>query len=154
MRRGQFDHLEGRGALRYSGELPESPLWAAREVLITDHDQDSFARHQQPDGGSTRPADNDGSAQLSTTSEPCPTIMKIADVFSITGNGTLVVGKLEHDVHVGDSVEVVGLGPTVIDGISVSRKLVSGAAAGEEAGLLLNGIARKQVERGAQIASV
>lgn len=81
-------------------------------------------------------------------------VMEIHDVFRITGKGTVVTGELEHDVHVGDRVEIAGLGRSVVDGIQLHKKLVQEAGIGDEAGLLLKDLDIKRSDRGAQVVLV
>ena len=85
-----------------------------------------------------------------------PFIMPVEDVFSIKGRGTVVTGKIEQGViKVGDSIEVVGLHDTqttTVTGIEMFHKLLDQGQAGDNAGLLLRGIERDQVERGQVLA--
>jgi elongation factor Tu len=81
-----------------------------------------------------------------------PFIMPVEDVFSIKGRGTVVTGKIEQGVvKVGDTIEIVGLHDTqttTITGVEMFHKLLDQGQAGDNAGLLLRGIERDQVERG------
>ena len=81
-----------------------------------------------------------------------PFLMPIEDVFTITGRGTVVTGRVERGViKVNDTVEIVGLGAnktTVVTGVEMFRKLLDEARAGDNVGLLLRGIQRTEVERG------
>ncbi len=81
-----------------------------------------------------------------------PFLMPIEDVFSITGRGTVVTGRVERGViHVGDNVEILGLGTkrsTVCTGVEMFRKLLDEGQAGDNCGLLLRGIDKTDVERG------
>src|SRR3954466_13560887 len=81
-----------------------------------------------------------------------PFLMPIEDVFSITGRGTVVTGKIEQGiVKVGDEVEIVGLKPTTkttCTGVEMFRKLLDEGKAGENVGVLLRGTKREDVERG------
>jgi len=82
-----------------------------------------------------------------------PFLMPIEDVFTITGRGTVVTGKIERGVlKVNEEVEVVGIKPksfkTTVTGIEMFRKLLDTAQAGDNAGLLLRGTKREEVERG------
>jgi elongation factor Tu len=81
-----------------------------------------------------------------------PFIMPIEDVFSISGRGTVVTGRVEQGiVNVGDSVEIVGIRPTVTTtctGVEMFRKLLDEGRAGENIGALLRGTKREDVERG------
>jgi elongation factor Tu len=86
-----------------------------------------------------------------------PFLMAIEDVFSITGRGTVVTGRVERgEVKVGDEVEIVGLHPeprrTVATGVEMFRKLLDQGQAGDNIGVLLRGIERKDVERGQVLA--
>jgi len=86
-----------------------------------------------------------------------PFLMAIEDVFSITGRGTVVTGRVERGmVKVGDEVEIVGLSPeprrTVATGVEMFRKLLDQGQAGDNIGVLLRGIERKEVERGQVLA--
>jgi elongation factor Tu len=85
-----------------------------------------------------------------------PFLMPIEDVFSITGRGTVVTGRVEQGtLHVGDEVEIVGLRDvqkTVVTGVEMFRKLLDEAQAGDNVGLLLRGIGKDDVERGQVIA--
>ena len=82
-----------------------------------------------------------------------PFLMPIEDVFTITGRGTVVTGRVERgQVKVGDTVEIVGLQDeskkTVVTGVEMFRKLLDYAETGDNIGCLLRGIERKEVERG------
>ena len=81
-----------------------------------------------------------------------PFLMPIEDVFSITGRGTVVTGRVERgQVKVGDNVEIVGIRPTqktVVTGVEMFRKLLDFAEAGDNIGTLLRGITRDAVQRG------
>ena len=82
--------------------------------------------------------------------------MPIEDVFSITGRGTVVTGKVEQGiVQVGDEVEIVGLRPThktVCTGVEMFRKLLDQGQAGDNIGALLRGTKKEDVERGQVLA--
>jgi elongation factor Tu len=86
-----------------------------------------------------------------------PFAMPIEDVFSITGRGTVVTGRIEQGVlKVGDPVEIVGLRElqtTTVTGIEMFRKLLDQGQAGDNVGLLLRGIGKEDVERGQVIAA-
>ena len=86
-----------------------------------------------------------------------PFLMSIEDVFSITGRGTVVTGRVDRGVvKVGDEVEIVGLGETrktVVTGVEMFRKLLDYAQAGDNVGLLLRGIEKEELERGMVIAA-
>ena len=82
-----------------------------------------------------------------------PFLMPIEDVFTITGRGTVVTGRVERgQVKVGDTVEIVGLQDeskkTVVTGVEMFRKLLDYAETGDNIGCLLRGVERKEVERG------
>src|SRR5580658_5048777 len=81
-----------------------------------------------------------------------PFLMPIEDVMSITGRGTVVTGKVEQGkVHVGDSVEIVGLRDTqtsVVTGVEMFRRLLDEGQAGDNIGALLRGTKKEDVERG------
>jgi len=81
-----------------------------------------------------------------------PFLMPIEDVFSISGRGTVVTGRIERGkVHVGDEVEIVGLRETqktTVTGVEMFRKLLDEGVAGDNVGVLLRGTKRDEVERG------
>ena len=85
-----------------------------------------------------------------------PFLMSIEDVFTITGRGTVVTGRVERGkLKLNDTVEIVGLKDTkstVVTGIEMFRKQLDYAEAGDNAGVLLRGIAREDVERGQVLA--
>ena len=85
-----------------------------------------------------------------------PFLMPIEDVFTITGRGTVVTGRVERgQLKLNDEVEIVGLRPTkksVVTGIEMFRKQLDYAESGDNAGVLLRGIAREEVERGQVLA--
>ena len=85
-----------------------------------------------------------------------PFLMPVEDVFSITGRGTVGTGRIERGiVKVGEEVEIVGLGlhkKTVCTGVEMFRKLLDEGQAGDNAGLLLRGIDKKELERGMVIS--
>jgi elongation factor Tu len=85
-----------------------------------------------------------------------PFMMPIEDVFSIKGRGTVVTGRIERGVvKVGEAIEIVGLGDTqqsVVTGVEMFHKQLDQGQAGDNAGLLLRGITREQVERGMVLA--
>ena len=82
--------------------------------------------------------------------------MSIEDVFTITGRGTVVTGRVERgQLKLNDEVEIVGIKDTqktVVTGIEMFRKQLDYAEAGDNAGVLLRGISREQVERGQVLA--
>jgi elongation factor Tu len=82
--------------------------------------------------------------------------MPIEDVFTISGRGTVVTGRIERGiVEVGNEAEVVGIRPTmkrVVTGVEMFRKLLDSGQAGDNVGLLLRGTERKDVERGQVVA--
>ena len=81
-----------------------------------------------------------------------PFLMPVEDVFTITGRGTVITGKIERGkINVNDEVEIVGIRDkqkTTVTGIEMFRKLLDYAEAGENVGLLLRGTKREEVERG------
>jgi elongation factor Tu len=85
-----------------------------------------------------------------------PFLMPIEDVFTISGRGTVVTGRVERGiVKVGDEVEIVGLRPTaktVATGVEMFRKLLDQGEAGDNIGVLLRGTKREEVERGQVLA--
>lgn len=86
-----------------------------------------------------------------------PFLMPVEDVFSITGRGTVATGRVERGaVRVGDEIEIVGLQDkprkTVVTGIEMFRKLLDYGEAGDNVGVLLRGIERKDIERGQVLA--
>jgi elongation factor Tu len=85
-----------------------------------------------------------------------PFLMPIEDVFSISGRGTVVTGRIERGViKVGEEVEIVGIRPTsktVVTGVEMFRKLLDQGEAGDNIGALLRGIDRDGVERGQVLA--
>ena len=85
-----------------------------------------------------------------------PFLMSIEDVFTITGRGTVVTGRVERGkLNLNDTVEIVGIKPTkstVVTGIEMFRKQLDFAEAGDNAGVLLRGISREEVERGQVLA--
>jgi len=85
-----------------------------------------------------------------------PFLMPIEDVFSISGRGTVVTGRIEQGiVHVGDEIEIVGLKDTTtttVTGVEMFRKLLDTGEAGDNVGCLLRGTKREDVERGQVLA--
>jgi len=87
-----------------------------------------------------------------------PFLMPVEDVFSIKGRGTVGTGRVERGViHVGDNVEVVGLAPevrkTVVTGVEMFNKTLNEGQAGDNVGLLLRGVEKKELERGQVVAA-
>jgi elongation factor Tu len=86
-----------------------------------------------------------------------PFLMPIEDVFSISGRGTVVTGRVERGVvKVGEEVEIVGLRPTtktVVTGVEMFRKLLDQGEAGDNIGALLRGTKREEIERGQVLAA-
>ena len=86
-----------------------------------------------------------------------PFLMPIEDVFSMSGRGTVVTGRVERGVlHVGDEIEIVGIKPTqktTCTGIEMFRKLLDQGEAGDNIGVLLRGTKREEVERGQVLAA-
>ena len=85
-----------------------------------------------------------------------PFLMPVEDVFSISGRGTVVTGRIERGViKVGDEIEIVGIRPTqktVCTGVEMFRKLLDDGRAGDNVGILLRGTKREEVERGQVLA--
>jgi elongation factor Tu len=85
-----------------------------------------------------------------------PFLMPIEDVFSISGRGTVVTGRVDRGlIKVGEEVEIVGLRPTqktVVTGVEMFRKLLDQGEAGDNVGLLLRGTKKEDVERGQVVA--
>jgi elongation factor Tu len=85
-----------------------------------------------------------------------PFLMPVEDVFSISGRGTVVTGRVERGiVKVGDEIEIIGLRPTiktVVTGVEMFRKLLDQGEAGDNIGALLRGTAKEEVERGQVLA--
>jgi len=85
-----------------------------------------------------------------------PFLMPIEDVFTISGRGTVVTGRIDRGkVKVGEEMEVVGIRPTmkkVVTGVEMFRKLLDSGQAGDNVGLLLRGTERTDVERGQVVA--
>ena len=86
-----------------------------------------------------------------------PFLMPIEDIFSITGRGTVVTGRIEQGtIHVGDPIELVGFSEkprtSVCTGVEMFRKLLDQGEAGDNVGLLLRGIDKKEVKRGEVVA--
>jgi len=82
-----------------------------------------------------------------------PFLMPVEDVFSITGRGTVVTGRIERGtIHTSESVEIIGIKEkaqtTVVTGVEMFRKILDDGQAGDNVGLLLRGIKREEVERG------
>ncbi len=84
-------------------------------------------------------------------------LMPIEDIFSISGRGTVVTGRVERGkVHTGEEIEIVGIRPTmkkVVTGVEMFRKLLDEGQAGDNVGLLLRGTDKDDVERGQVIAA-
>ncbi len=85
-----------------------------------------------------------------------PFLMPIGDVFSISGRGTVVTGRVDRGIiHTGDEVEIVGIRPTfktVCTGVEMFRKTLDEGRAGDDIGVLLRGTKREDVERGQVVA--
>jgi elongation factor Tu len=82
-----------------------------------------------------------------------PFLMPVEDVFSITGRGTVVTGRIERGkIHTSEEVEIIGIKEkaqkTVVTGVEMFRKILDDGQAGDNVGLLLRGIKREEVERG------
>jgi elongation factor Tu len=88
--------------------------------------------------------------------EDKPFLMPIEDIFSISGRGTVVTGRIERGkVKVGEEVEIVGFRDTqktVVTGVEMFKKTLDAGVAGDNAGLLLRGIGKEDVERGMVLA--
>ena len=86
-----------------------------------------------------------------------PFLMPIEDVFSISGRGTVVTGRIERGiVKVGDEIEIIGIkdtAKTIVTGVEMFRKLLDRGEAGDNVGVLLRGVAREDVERGQVLAA-
>lgn len=86
-----------------------------------------------------------------------PFLMPVEDVFSISGRGTVVTGRIEQGVvKVGEEIEIIGIKPTVktvVTGVEMFRKLLDRGEAGDNVGLLLRGTKREDVERGQVMAA-
>jgi len=85
-----------------------------------------------------------------------PFLMPVEDVFSITGRGTVATGRIERGViKMGEEVEIVGLGKdrkSVVTGVEMFRKILDQGQAGDNAGLLLRGVGKEEIERGQVIS--
>ncbi len=85
-----------------------------------------------------------------------PFLMPVEDVFSISGRGTVVTGRIERGiVKVGEEIEIIGLRPTIkttVTGVEMFRKLLDQGEAGDNVGCLLRGTKREDVERGQVLA--
>ena len=87
-----------------------------------------------------------------------PFLMPVEDVFSITGRGTVATGRIETGViHTGDDLQIIGLGAegkkTVCTGVEMFRKILDRGEAGDNVGLLLRGIDKKEIKRGMVLAA-
>ena len=87
-----------------------------------------------------------------------PFLMPVEDVFSITGRGTVATGRIETGViHTGDPVDIIGLGAeklkSVVTGVEMFRKILERGEAGDNAGLLLRGVDKKEITRGMVIVA-
>jgi len=85
-----------------------------------------------------------------------PFLMPVEDIFSITGRGTVATGRIETGiVNTGDTLEMVGLGAelrkTVCTGVEMFRKILDRGEAGDNVGLLLRGVDKKEIKRGAEV---
>ncbi len=86
-----------------------------------------------------------------------PFLMPVEDVFSITGRGTVATGRIEMGkIHTGDEIEIIGLGAegrkTVCTGVEMFRKILDDGQAGDNVGLLLRGVDKKEIKRGMILA--
>ncbi|HDR89398.1 MAG TPA: elongation factor Tu [Bacteroidetes bacterium] len=89
--------------------------------------------------------------------EEKPFLMPVEDIFSITGRGTVATGRIELGVvHTGDELEIIGLGAnkrkTVCTGVEMFRKILDDGKAGDNVGLLLRGVDKKEIKRGMVLA--
>jgi elongation factor Tu len=86
-----------------------------------------------------------------------PFLMPVEDVFSISGRGTVVTGRVERGViNVGDEIEIIGIRPTTkttVTGVEMFRKLLDRGEAGDNIGALLRGTKKEEVERGQVLAA-
>jgi elongation factor Tu len=87
-----------------------------------------------------------------------PFLMPVEDIFSITGRGTVATGRIETGIiHTGDPVDIIGMGAeklkSVCTGVEMFRKILDQGQAGDNAGLLLRGVDKKQITRGMVIAA-
>jgi elongation factor Tu len=83
--------------------------------------------------------------------------MPVEDVFTITGRGTVATGRVERgSIKIGDAIEIVGMAEkpkaSVVTGVEMFRKLLDSAVAGDNVGVLLRGVERKDIERGQVLA--
>jgi len=85
-----------------------------------------------------------------------PFLMPVGDVFTISGRGTVVTGRVDRGIiKVGEEVEIIGIRPTiktVVTGVEMFRKTLDEGRAGDDVGLLIRGIKREEVERGQVVA--
>jgi len=99
----------------------------------------------------------DGYVPLPERDVDKPFLMPVEDVFSITGRGTVVTGRVEQGtLKTGSEVEIVGIRPvakSVVTGVEMFRKLLDEARAGDNVGLLLRGVGKDEVERGQVVAA-
>jgi elongation factor Tu len=84
-------------------------------------------------------------------------LMPVEDVFSITGRGTVATGRIETGkIHTGDEIEIIGLGAenrkTICTGVEMFRKILDDGQAGDNVGLLLRGVDKKEIKRGQILA--
>jgi elongation factor Tu len=118
----------------------------------------SRAATPPPSGYSRSGADGRGRQYIPTPERAIDKdfLMPVEDIFSISGRGTVVTGRIERGiVKVGDEVEIVGIRPTVkkvVTGVEMFKKLLDQGQAGDNVGLLLRGTERKDVERGQVLA--
>ena len=87
-----------------------------------------------------------------------PFLMPVEDVFSITGRGTVATGRIETGIiHTGDPVEIIGMGAeklkSVVTGVEMFRRILDQGQAGDNAGILLRGIDKKEIKRGMVVAA-
>jgi len=103
-------------------------------------------------------AEVDGYIPLPQRDVDKPFLMPVEDIFSISGRGTVVTGRVERGkVKVGGEIEIVGIRPTqkrIVTGVEMFKKLLDEGVAGDNVGLLLRGVEKRDVERGQVIAKL
>lgn len=130
----QYEYEEGTPVIRGSalGALNGIPQWEESVMDLMDACDSWF--------------------QLPVRALDKPFLMPIEDIFEITGRGTVVTGRIETGhIHVGDSVQLLGLGAAkqcVVSGVEMFRKLLEEGEAGDNVGILLRGINKYEVQRG------
>jgi elongation factor Tu len=119
------------------GALNGEPSWEAKVIELMDHVDEYIP--------------------IPPREKEKPFLMPVEDVFSITGRGTVATGRIETGtVHTGDEVQLIGLGEetkkTVVTGVEMFRKILDDGEAGDNVGLLLRGIDKKEIKRGMVLA--